>query len=435
MKKTRLVASVISVAVLFILALLTVNAEEVQNAKLSPAFDVIASDQKMIKSGLVYENVKFTLTDFKQGLGVSEIDSITVKEIPDASEGVLTVGSMTVGKGQVIYSSLLSMLEFVPASSDVEIASFSFCGDENTSGADITCTVRMLDTVNYAPTVASVHENRLNLEALNGKSVSGMLAAYDPEGDRLGYEIVSYPSHGVITLCDRESGEYVYTSYENYTGTDSFEYVARDEYGNYTSALKVSIEISSDRSNIEFEDMDGAHNLSAATVMVDEGIMDAVMGEDGFVFSPDKEVSRGEFVVMAMKAARKKPKKNSNALDGVSDAQSIEGEAREYISSAVESGYFNAELSDDGVKTLRADAPITKADAALILSRICGYEKNADDIAVFADFYSVDASAQKCISAMYEYGVIELGSGVISPNDHITREACAKMLYRFMSVI
>ena len=59
-----------------------------------------------------------------------------------------------------------------------------------------------------------------------------MLGASDPEGDVLTYEIIKYPSHGVIELRDVDCGSYVYTARDGYIGVDSFEYVARDEYGN-----------------------------------------------------------------------------------------------------------------------------------------------------------------------------------------------------------
>ena len=401
---------------------------------LSPAFDVLSEQQKTVKSGLIYENVKFTLTDFKQYLGISALDHITVTKAPVATDGTLVVGSMTVGDGQRIDASLLQMLTFVPASSDVEIATFSFCGDESTSGAEIECTVKMLHSVNYAPTVAQVHENRLLLNALNGKSTGGTLVASDPEGDSMSFEIVEYPTHGYLRLCDGDGGEYVYTSYESYTGTDSFKYVAKDEYGNYTTPATVTIDVARDRTGVEFADMKGSPDLSAASVLVSERIISVIARADGVYFSPEDNVSRADFIVMAMKAAKKAPRKDSGALDGVSDAQTIEGQPRDYISTAIEYGYLDIEESPDGAKIIRADEPITKAEAAKILSGICGYLTVAEDIAVFADFYGIDAQTARCMSAMYEYGVIEFDGGMISPNSCVTRETCARMLYRLMNV-
>lgn len=434
MKKIK---TVLTAAGLLMAAFLCVTGAraETERALLSPAFDVLVKQQNTVKSGLVNEDVKFTLTDFKQYLGISELDSITITKAPLATDGALVVGSMTVSDGQRIDASLLSMLTFVPAARDVGRASFSFCGDEQTSGAEIECTVRMLNSVNYAPTVAGVHENRLVLKALNGKSSSGTLTANDPEGDNMSFEIVEYPTHGYLKLCDKQSGEYVYTSYESYTGTDSFKYVARDEYGNYTTVATVNINIERDRTGVEFADMSGCDDLSAASVLVSGGIMSVTARGDGVYFMPDGKVSRADFIVMAMKAAKKSPKNDSSSLDGISDTESIDGEPRAYISTALERGYVDIEVSFDGTKSIRPNDPITKAEAARILSGICGYEKVAEDIAVFADFYGIDEQTGRCISAMYEYGVIELEGGMISPKSHVTRETCAKMLYKLMCVI
>lgn len=434
MKKVKTAVSVLALFILSFLCATGIFADE-ERVKLSPAFDILSSQQSTIKSGLVYEEVKFTLTDFKQYIGIAELDYITVTKAPVATDGALVVGSMTVSDGQRIDASLLPMLTFVAASSDVERASFCFCGDESTSGAEIECTVKMINSVNYAPTVAGVHENRLLLDALNGKSTGGTLVANDPEGDSMCFEIVEYPTHGYLMLADVQSGEYVYTSYESYTGTDSFKYVARDEYGNYTKAVTVNIDVARDRTGIEFADMDASGDVSAASVLVSEGIMNVTARGDGVYFSPDSKVTRADFIVMAMKAAKKAPKKELDTLDGISDAESIEGEPRDYISTAVELGYVDIELSYDGRKMIRADDPITKAEAAKILSGICGYEKVAEDISVFADFYGIDEQTGRCMSAMYEYGVIEFEGGMISPKSNVTRESCARMLYRLMSVI
>ncbi len=242
---------VISVITVFILVLMPifsvcVSAQE-PPAKLSPAFDIIAARQTMIKSGLVRENVQFTQTDFKQCLGVSELDYIKITKAPAGTDGLLVVGSMTVSDGQKIDASLLSMLTFVPASDEIDIAVFSFCGDGDSSGAEIKCKLRISDRVNYAPTIAQVDESQSPICAEIGKYVSSTLSATDPEGDRLTYEIIKYPAHGTLKLTDASSGAYTYTPYPDYAGRDSFEYVARDEWGNYTTPSTVNISVSRKR--------------------------------------------------------------------------------------------------------------------------------------------------------------------------------------------
>ncbi len=412
-----------------------IQAQESERSELlTPAFEVIATDFKMVKCGLLSGNVGFTRTDFRQGMGIYDFEKITFSRVPDPIEGYLAVGSMAVGEGQTVYGEMLDMLEFVPASDDVDISSFVFYGDGDTSGADIECTVRLIDRVNYAPTVAGVNEYRLSISAISGKSTSGTLVASDPEGDVVRYEIVKYPSHGAIAELDPYSGSYTYVSRESYTGEDSFSYVAIDEYGNYTESAQVSVNVAPDKWGLVFSDADEYSDLSAVSCMVGQGIMDAEIKGGVYVFSPNIKITRAEFIVMAMKTAGKKPTDNTSLLDAIADIEDLSEESKKYIVTALDGGYINTELNSKGEKCLRPNDVITKAEASMILSRLCGFEQKTDAISVFADFGRVDASMTKSVSAMYEYGIIDCPNGMISPNEPITRDSCAKMLYRYIGI-
>lgn len=431
MKKLLFLFSILVISLAFFSS--SASAQQQDRKKLTCAFDVIAQDYKMTKTGLIKENMSFAQADFWQGIGISSVGSVTFSEIPKESEGYLTVGAMKVNEGQRVYAQLLGMLEFVPASAEIDRVSFSFFGDESTSGADIKCTLRFIDRLNYAPTVSVIDENRLELTSLSGKSTGGILSADDPEGDRVRFEIIKYPSHGVLSSFDMNSGRFVYVSSENYSGSDSFEYVAVDEYGNYTSPHRVDIRVESDRSGIVFSDMKGRADTSAATYVVSSGIMTASIKGGEYSFLPELKIKRAEFIMMALKAAGKGPSSDMSALEGIVDLDGVSEECRGYIAAALEKGYVSCE-SRDGGKYLRPQEVITKAEAARILSRLCGYEKSSDGISVFADFGRVDASYLGAISAMYSSGVIECSGGLIRPNEEITRESCAKMLYRFSKI-
>ena len=425
-------------AVIFLMGftVITAKASSIESSKkLTPAFDVISAEQRSVKTGLAFENVRFTLTDFKQYLGVGSIEYITIQKTPDPSTGFLAVGSMVVTGGQVIMGDMLSMLEFVPASSDVEIATFSFSGDNATSGADVTCTLRLIEGVNYAPSVAYVSEKRHSISAVSGHSVSGTLLATDPEGDDVYFEIVSYPEHGYISSIDPESGRYVYSAFDGYTGNDRFVYVAVDEYGNYTNATSVSIDVISS-SGVDIKDISKLDDTSAVSYLVGREIMEtSIRGGERF-FYPDIKVTRVEFIVIAMRSAGRSPSKSYGVLDGIADVTELSAEQRGYICSAIEGGYLSAETNSSGERVLRPNDIITKAEAAKILSRLCGYEKKADEISVFADSYSIDAGTARCISAMYEYGIIDLdtSAGRINPSEQIDRGACAVMIYRYLTL-
>ena len=214
-------------------------------------------------------------------------------------------------------------------------------------------------------------ENRLAITSLSGKSTVGTLGASDPEGDAVRYEIVKYPSHGVIAQFDQDAGTFCYVSRDNYTGEDGFYYVAVDEYGNYTESVRVSINVEPDREKLVFSDKDGISDLSAVSVMVGKKIMDAEVRGGTYLFAPEFKIKRAEFVVMAMKTAGKKPSEDVSSLDEISDVKDISDEAKSYLSAALTSGYSSLEINDNGEKCLRPDDIVTKAEAASILSNRC----------------------------------------------------------------
>lgn len=431
MKKLLLSFGVLLIALTLFCAQTT--ADEQTEKKLTCAFDVLAQNYKMTKTGLISENMTFTQADFWQGLGVSSIGAVTFTDIPEDSEGYLTVGAMKVNEGQRVYSELLGMLEFVPASREIDRVSFCISGDESTSGAGIECTLRFIDRLNYAPTVSITDTQRLSLISLAGRSTGGVLSADDPDGDRVRFEVIKYPSHGVLSSFDMNSGKFVYVASDTYTGYDAFEYVAVDEYGNYTEPERVNIRVDADRSGIVFSDMKGRADTSAAAYVTSKGIMTGAVKGGAYSFFPDMKIKRSEFIMMALKAAGKSPSDDLSVLEGIADISGVSEECRRYIAAALKEGYISAETRDGG-KYLRPDDVITKAEVAHILSRLCGYEKNSDDISVFADFGRVDASYLGAISAMYSSGVIECSGGLIRPNEQITRESCAKILYRFINM-
>ncbi|MFF7709138.1 Ig-like domain-containing protein [Pseudomonas sp. NPDC007930] len=67
-----------------------------------------------------------------------------------------------------------------------------------------------------------------------GGSVSGVLAASDPDGDSIAFTATSQPAHGSLTL--GSNGSFVYTPVAGFNGQDSFTYQVRDADGGLANA-------------------------------------------------------------------------------------------------------------------------------------------------------------------------------------------------------
>ena len=263
---------------------------------------VVASNVKMIKTGLVGQKITFTDGDFKSALVLSNFNTITITEIPSSTEGTLLLSGRRVGKGRVIKRKNLGGLVFIPASDSVSESMFKFTVDGYAGGAEIECIIKFTDKVNYAPEALGDSVSASNIQTQSSISFYGNLDATDPEGDALEYIIVSYPRQGILSLTENESGRYSYTPINGYIGKDKFSYVVRDEWGNYSEPMTVSVRVSERMCDTVYRDMEDREEYNAAVAMTAMGVMSGVQIGDDLYFRPDEEVSRAEFVTMAMKS-------------------------------------------------------------------------------------------------------------------------------------
>ena len=212
-------------------------------AFLGTGYQLVASEVKLIKTGLLGQKLTFSDSDFKSAYAITDFDSVTVTSLPLSSEGTLLLAGRRVKEGQTVKRKNIAAMVFVPASADIESASFEFtlfCGGRETAGV---CELKFIDRINYAPKVPEEKESSLSITTQAEISVYGRMEGSDPEGDMLDYIIAAYPKNGAVTITDKEAGTYKYTPTDGFTGYDSFTYVLRDEYGNYSEPREVGIHI------------------------------------------------------------------------------------------------------------------------------------------------------------------------------------------------
>ena len=244
MKKT-IICILLSCILIFPLAL------SASGAKLSCGTQALVNDPLLVKGGIYGEDVKFNDADFRQALGVTTYPDIVIESLPDMQMGTLKVDGLRVTQGQVIRRTQIDRLTFTPATHMVKEATFTFSCGTLCGGATLTCSIRFTDKLNEAPTATGISERCLKVQ--KNLSIYGTLCAYDPEDDDLTYIIISYPEKGALKVVDAASGDFSYTPKKNYKGTDSFAYVVRDSYGNYSSITTVTIEVNGEDTNIDLE--------------------------------------------------------------------------------------------------------------------------------------------------------------------------------------
>ena len=388
----------------------------------SPALNVLSKKNTLIKSGLVYNDVYFSEQDFMKCLGISEVDSVKVEALPPAADGTLKLGTLYVTEGQTIKKEYLSMLRFVPAADSVSGTDITFSCD----GTEIPCVVKLLDSVNYAPTFASEEDS---VRTYRNVSCYGNVRSSDPEGDVTDLQVVSYPKHGTLTVTNAARGSYCYTPSNDFVGEDSFVVVARDSYGNYSGVQTVSVRV--EKTGVFFTDTAGHWCENAAIALYEVGAAEAAKYQSGLVFCPDDTVSREEFITMVMKTIGASTLTDSDT--SFADNASVDVRYRPYVATAQRMGYINGR-DYDGQLCFDPKDSITKAEAAVVINNVLGLEEG-EYVMTFADDGAIPTWAKGAIYALTSAGVFNgdgEGEGVIAPSAVLSRAQTVQMLYNIL---
>lgn len=394
-------------------------ADAAETGLLSPALRHLAEETCMIRSGLVSGEITFTSDDFERAVGCSP-ESITITALPPAADGTLYYGNMPAAVNQTLRMPSISQLRFVPADGCTE-SSFRFKADGDYS---IACLLRYSDSVNSAPVIAPT-DTVIPVWTQQDITTYGTLTATDPEGDKLTYEIINYPEKGIIEITDPSDGDYRYTPCSGIRGEDSFSYVVRDEWGNYSEKATVFIDIDEAAADLVFADMDGHWAQNAALVMAADGVMDVDSSGGMLYFRPEEEMTREEFLVTVMKTLGAGEIEPCSTV--FADNSAISAEASGYIARAYDLGIIKGS-DEGGLLCFKPKENVTRAEAAVILNAIIGAEE-PDVVPVFADSNAVPAWARGSLYALSNAGVFKgTGSGNISPNDILNRAQTAQIL-------
>ena len=388
------------------------------SANFGSGAEVIANDVKLIKTGLFGQKLVFSDTDFKTALSIPDFKSVTVKTLPSSTEGTLIFAGRRVTEGQTIKRKHIGSLVFIPASSEVSESRFTF--EVSGGNGEIECVLRFVEKVNYAP--KSEAESGY-LTSQSGISAYGRLSATDPEGDATEYIIISYPENGLLSFTDEEMGKYKYTPTESFVGYDKFSYVVRDEYGNYSKPVTVDIKIVERMCSAEYIDMQEREEYGAAVAMTAMGIMSgSIVGDDTY-FSPDKEVTRAEFVAMAMKSLGIRADSTLKASYFDDDAD-IPASLKGYVATAQKTGIVNGTFVA-GKLLFRPNETVTKYEAAKIMSKLMDVKESEEETS-YGTSEEIPVWARPSVSAMTTLGIFDESD----ISGKVTRADAAEYLYK-----
>lgn len=398
---------------------------------ISYGLDVIAHRNDMAIAGIMGNALNFSSERFACAMNLSHINNITVTQLPDHTLGALYIGSEGVSEGQRISAANISLMTYEETELGIG-KNNTFMFTVNDSSYEITCSVFMIEEINYSPTLSLASFASLNTETYKNIAVGGVLSAYDPEGDKIRYEIVRYPENGIIVLNDRNLGTYTYIPNSDFSGDDSFKYVVRDEFGNYSAANEVSVYVKTQSASTVYSDLVDDELHSHAISMTENGIMNGVQIGDSYYFDADREVTRAEFLVTAMNAIGIKNVPDAEKTV-FADDEDIYDQMKGYISLAYSQKYISG-IELEGKLYFRPNEAITLSEAAVIVSNMIGYAEPKVAPA-FADADTIPSWSGKAIKSLHTLGILECPDMVSGACNNVTRGDMAKILNKTMFVI
>ena len=258
---------------------------------------------------------------------------------------------------------------------------------------------------------APVAEN-MEIKVYRGVPYEGEFRAVDNEGDEVTFAIAQEPKKGMVALTEDGLG-FVYTP-GGKLGTDSFTYTAIDAYGNISLPATVSITIEKANSGVCYADMGGSRAHTAAVDLAEHGVFVGAKIGDSYFFEPERTLSRGEFVAMALAA------------------MDVSAEDVQMTGFCDDAGVVSGVSTAEGV-AFRANDAITLNEAAVVLNRLL----RVTDVDL-SDYDVQDADNAWCAQAvanLQSVSVIE--SGRFSTDEMrsgVTRAQAAEILSAAMTL-
>ena len=361
----------------------------------------------------------FSPADF----GEEALTGICITDLPDSSAGTVMLGSRVLREGDILTADQVAQMTFCPLRTEedqsAQVGYLPIYADHVDPSTAMTIAIRGKE--DKAPVAEdSALETYKNLE------VTGRLKASDPEGQALTYTVTRQPRRGTVTI--GEDGSFTYTPKKNKVGVDSFTYTAADPAGKVSREATVTITILKPTDAAQYTDTVGRDCRFAAEWMKNTGIFVGETLAGSPCFCPEKEVTRGEFVTMLVKALDI-PTEEEITYTGYTDE--IPGWLRPYLAAAVRSG-LTAGLPDQ--ETFGADIVITGAEAAVLLQNALDLpvagpvealaEEPAEEAALTEEEAAVPAWAETAVAVLNENGfALEAGAP-------LTRGQAAEALYR-----
>ncbi len=301
-----------------------------------------------VDSGQVY---CFSAGDFSGGKALT---GICITHVP--REGALQLGQRILQPGDILTAEQVARMTFSPMRSEtdrtVQVGYLPIYEDAVDPGTAMTISIRGKEDKSPVAEDSAV-------ETYKNLPNTGKLKVSDPEGEAMTFTITRQPRRGTVEILS--DGTFTYTPKKNKVGVDSFVYTAADPAGKTSREATVTVTILKPTEAAQYTDTLGRDCRFAAEWMKHTGIFVGETVAEQSCFSPEKQVTRGEFVTMLVKALEI-PTDEEVVYTGYAD--DIPQWLQPYLAAAVRSGLTSG-LEEQQV--FGAGQPITGAEVSAML--------------------------------------------------------------------
>ena len=347
----------------------------------------------------------FASEDFAPG--EAQLAGICITKLPESAKGTVMLGSRILRPGDVLTAQQVGQMTFV--------ANYVQRDDTATIGylpvfangmaGEATMTLSIRGRENQAPIAEDcAFETYKNLE------VTGQLKVRDPEGQEMTFTLTRPPKRGDIVI--QQDGSFTYTPKKNKVGIDSFTFTATDPAGKTSREATVTVSIQKPTDAKQYSDTVGKDCRFAAEWMKNTGIFVGESLGGSPCFSPDRMVSRGEFVTMLVKTLNL-PTDPDLTETGYTD---VPDWLKPYLAAAIRSGLTTGLTTADG---FGPDLPVTAEEAAAMLCSALQLEPQEQTV-----LSSPEGEAFTPVEVALQNGFD------LIPGQTLTRSDCASLLYQ-----
>ncbi len=398
-----------------ILAEVTAFAVSVQTIYSDP---VVAKENRCILPAIKGKPVSFSAADLEKraGLASGSLKGLTITRLPNAAQGELLLNGKPVHLFQEVNRKEMEQMIFQPDQNFLGGAEIGFLPLLPDSSPTLLSIQTKADTGH--PPVARGD----NFITLQNVKLDGYIDAFDPDGDAVTIQVLRQPAKGQITF---HGLTFEYSPYLDCSGSDQFTFCAVDGSGNYSDEVTGKIQIDSEKGIPSFTDLSSANAEYAARKLHQSGILCGERVGQNWFFYPDRVMTGAQFLPALLASKGLDGELPVCVNTGLQNDSSIPLWLKPYVKCAQESGIL--------LDAFDPDAPVSRAAAICMTDRASGFAPASRAELPFEDADSLPDWSVDSYETLSAYGVITPVMASALPEEPLTRDYCARLLWQLYS--